>query len=282
VSRNYCSRDANAERARAETKLGALTSLADRLTDPQDRASYAALISYLDSLPPGDDLLRLAELLGLLSLLGQRLPDALAEFLAELRAQTRATADYHAQVDGRLARLPEEIAAGVDPDAIAKSMSESFRQQLVAVGLQDTAVLLRSAARDITALANHISASLKPVAQQFKDAAATLSNDLQKLDAGSRHLEDHNAKLMRNGRTSVWVWQGLLAVALLLFGGLCGIVLEEWKTVALVHEISSHIPSVRADSDAAKHTEANKETRWKRLNSLHPCRKSRCKKVRSL
>jgi hypothetical protein len=248
----------------AETKPDALTSLADRLTDPQDRATYAALISYFDSLPPGDDLLRLAELFGLLSLLGQRLSDVLGEFLAELRAQTRASADYHAEVDGRLARLPDAIAAGVDPDAIAKSMSESFRQQLATVGLHDTAGLLRAAARDISALAAHISASLKPVAQQYKDVALTLSNDLQKLEAASQQLQDHNAKLIHHGARGVWVWQGLLAVALLLFGGLCGIVLEERKTVALVHEISSHIPSVRAEFDAGKHTEANKEARWKK------------------
>ena len=53
-------------------------------------------------------------MLGLLSLVGQRVPDALGEFLAELRAQTKAAATYHSQVDARLAALPQEIAAGVD------------------------------------------------------------------------------------------------------------------------------------------------------------------------
>jgi hypothetical protein len=85
-----------------------LVSLVSRLTDPQDRETYAALISYFDSLPPGDELFRLVQLLGLLSLLGQRVPEALADFLAELRAQTKVSAEYHAQVDGRLARLPQE------------------------------------------------------------------------------------------------------------------------------------------------------------------------------
>ena len=44
----------------------ALASLAGRLTEPQDRETYAALVSYFDSL------FRLVQLLGLLSLLGQR------------------------------------------------------------------------------------------------------------------------------------------------------------------------------------------------------------------
>jgi hypothetical protein len=49
-----------------------LAALFGRLTDPTDRETYASLISFVDSLPPGDELSRLVELLGLLSLLGQR------------------------------------------------------------------------------------------------------------------------------------------------------------------------------------------------------------------
>ena len=52
-----------------------------------------ALISYFNSLPEGDELFRLVELLGLLSLVGHRLPDALAELLAELRAQAKAAGE---------------------------------------------------------------------------------------------------------------------------------------------------------------------------------------------
>jgi hypothetical protein len=52
--------------------------------------------------------------------------------LVELRAQSTAASEYHAQVDGRLASLPDEIAAGVDVEAMTKSMADGFRQQLAA------------------------------------------------------------------------------------------------------------------------------------------------------
>ena len=52
------------------------------------------------------ELFRLVELLGLLTLLGQHIPDALGETLGELRAQATAAKEYHAQVDERLASLP--------------------------------------------------------------------------------------------------------------------------------------------------------------------------------
>ena len=104
-----------------------LAALFGRLTDPKDRETYAALISFVDSLPEGDELFRLVELLGLLSLVGQRVPMRSASFFTELRAQTKATANCHGQMDARLAALPQEIAAGVDVARLAKAMSERFR-----------------------------------------------------------------------------------------------------------------------------------------------------------
>jgi hypothetical protein len=71
-------------------QLDGLAGLSAHLTDPGDRETYAALILYFHSLPPGDELLRLAELFGFLSLLGQRLPDALSGLLEALREQTKA------------------------------------------------------------------------------------------------------------------------------------------------------------------------------------------------
>ena len=69
----------------------ALSSFAARLTEPEDRETYAALISYFNSLPEHDEMFRLVELLGLLALVGQHIPDALAEMLVELRAQATAS-----------------------------------------------------------------------------------------------------------------------------------------------------------------------------------------------
>jgi hypothetical protein len=43
---------------------------------------------------------------------------------------------------GKGTALPQEIKDGVDPDEIADAMSEHFRQQIAASGLQETAALL--------------------------------------------------------------------------------------------------------------------------------------------
>lgn len=60
---------------RCSSPLGGLLA---RLTDPLDRETYADLVSYFDSLPPDDEMFRFARLLGLLTLIGQRIPEAAA------------------------------------------------------------------------------------------------------------------------------------------------------------------------------------------------------------
>jgi hypothetical protein len=220
------------------------------LTNPQDRERYAAIVLYLQALPPEDEFRHLAELLGLLSLMGQQLPDALAQFLAELRAQTKASTEYHAQVDGRLARLPEEIAAGVDVDAIAEGMSEAFRQQLANTGLENTAVLLRNSSSEITALAGQIATTLKPVSQEYKTISSAISAELTKLTAASANLQQHNAQLFVQERSNRWLWQGMLALVLFLVGGLCGILLEKGQTTDVLNNIGAQIERIQSPASS--------------------------------
>jgi hypothetical protein len=227
------------------TRPDALSSLAGRLTEPQDRETYAALISYVNSLPPGDELFKVVQLLGLLSLLGQRLPDALAEFLVELRAQTKSAGSYHHKLDERLARLPNEIAQGVDPSAIAKAMSESFRQQLAECGLQDAATLLNTSMKDIKGLSVQIREALKPVSQEYRGISATISTELGKLTAASRHLQEHNIELILKERANGWLWKGLLGLVLFLAGGICGILVENRQLEGLTGNIGSRIEVVQ-------------------------------------
>ena len=189
--------------------------------------------SYLNRLPPTAEFRKLAEWFGLLSLFGQRAPDAMAEFLAELRKQTKAADNYHPQVDEHLARLPEEITSGVDAEAIAKAMSESFRQQIAAIGLRESAALLNLSAKSFKALSGEIAATLSPVSQEYKGIASTISAELSQLAASARQVEAHNARLTAQQSASGRMGQSLLALVLFLAGGLCGILLEKRETANL-------------------------------------------------
>jgi len=223
----------------------ALSSLAARLTEPEDRETYAALISYFNSLPEHDEMFRLVELLGLLALVGQHIPDALAEMLVGLRAQATAANEYHAQVDGRLASLPDEIAAGVDIDAMAKGMAESFRQQLATTGLETTANLLRNASKEITALSGQISASLKPAAKEYEKTSATISRELARLTLASDELRRHNSQLMAQERSNSWWLYGFMMLSILLVGIVAGITMEKNGTTDALVNLGTQVERIQ-------------------------------------
>jgi hypothetical protein len=223
----------------------ALSSLAARLTEPEDRETYAALISYFNSLPEHDEMFRLVELLGLLALVGQHIPDALAEMLVELRAQATAASEYHAQVAARLASLPDEIAAGVNVEAMAEGMAESLRQQLAATGLETTANLLRNSSKDITALSGQISASLKPAAQEYKSVTATISSELARLTLASDELRRHNSQLMAQERSNSWWLLGVMMLSLFLAGIVAGITMEKSGTTDALVNLGTQVERIQ-------------------------------------
>jgi hypothetical protein len=231
--------------------LDSLQDLAGKLTDPQDRETYAALISYFRSLPAQDELFHLAQLLGFLSLLSQRLPHAVGEALTEFRAQAKTSREYQVAVEERLARLPQEIASGVDVDRMTQTMGESFRQQLTAVGLENTVTLLRSSVQNVSTLSCDISAAATLLAQDYKAVSATISTELAILSAASRQLREHNARLIVQERWNAWLWQVLLALLLFVAGGFCGAALER-RGVSDAHRVERSRTTERQAGGSAR------------------------------
>jgi hypothetical protein len=223
----------------------ALAGLAARLTDPGDRERYAAVLSYVQRLPPTDEFRQLVDLMGSLTLLSQHIPDAIAEFLEAFRQESKASGEYYARVDERLASLPQEIAAGVDPGAIAKAMSESFRQQIAASGLRDSIALLDASAKETKAAAGEIWAMLKPVTQDSKKVAAAISAELTKLIAASRQVQEHNARLVEQERQASWLWIGTAAMVVFLAEGACGLLFEKWQTADFLAHLDAQIQRVQ-------------------------------------
>jgi hypothetical protein len=202
----------------ALVKGGSLLSLGARLTESEDRTAYAGLVSYFCSLPEGDEVLKVAELLGFLTLVGQCIPDALATALIELREQAKASELYHCKVDERLAALPSEIAEGIDAREIAEAMSGALRQQLVTAGLHETALLLKAATKTIKTLSAEIATSLKPATQEYASMAASLTAETAKLISVSSQIGEANKAL----RLQKGFWQaGFFVLLIVMACALC-------------------------------------------------------------
>jgi hypothetical protein len=121
-----------------------------KLLEPGQREYFYQRMLYFRQLRREDELLRLVEAIGLLALLIREAPHAVArerEQLAQLLEASLATIHaageagqaYQQQLDSRLARLPTDLAEGISPDAIARAMTESLRQQFVQSGVPATA-----------------------------------------------------------------------------------------------------------------------------------------------
>jgi hypothetical protein len=116
-------------------------------------------------------------------------------------------------------------------------MSESFRQQLAASGLQDTASLLKAAVITLKSLSGEVSTELKPL-------AATFSDETKKLLASARQIAEENARLLLQQKKTKWVWACLLGIVLFLLGSLYGQVLEKRNTTDSFENISFHLQRI--------------------------------------
>jgi uncharacterized membrane protein len=142
--------------------------------------------------------------------------------------------------------LPAEIAAGVDVSKVARDMGELFRQQLTGMGFETSAVLLRSTAAEMVALAGHLSTSLKPIAQDFKSVAGSIADGVSTLSAHSRCLESHGSQSVESERPQSWRWHFVLILAVFLVGGFCGVVFERTQTSDVLDRLSTQTHCAQA------------------------------------
>lgn len=247
-----------------------LTRLAARLPDLQDHKSYAELVSYIRSLPPQDEFVKVAQLLGFLTLIGRDLPQALAEERTEWRAllakasvalqqEVATTGSYHEKLQERLSQLPEEIAAGVKPAAMAKTLGEAFRQQIAATGLHETKTVLDTATRDLkqttkdldaaitplTSKYNTLAAKIETQATKLKEEAAALERKADALTSTAHVLQQRNAALQTQVREWQWYYYPMMALVLLLVGFFVGLTWEQGQVANLVVGLQAQVEELQ-------------------------------------
>jgi hypothetical protein len=244
---------------RAPSEKDPLLSLAKRLPEAQDREWYAALVSYIHSLQPTDELVKIAQLFGFLTLMSRDLPDAIAKEQNELREmllkaqadfqkQVATNAGYHDELNKRLSQLPAEIAEGVKPDAIVKAMSESFRQQILKTGLQETQTLLSAATSDLEKTTQTFDAAVEPITTRYNNLASEVEKQADRLDAKGSQLsrtadtiQRKNAELVAEVRSLSWIWLVTVGVAILLVGVFGGITWEQHNVGDLVVNLQNQV-----------------------------------------
>ena len=162
-----------------------IDEIAELLPSKQRQLWYRDM-AHLRRLPADDELLRLARAMGFLALITRQAPVEIAserqklavtvkEAVSSIEVLRHDTATFHQEIDNRLSKLPNEIAEGVSPTAIATILAESLRQQFMQSGLPET------------------SKALALIAQQSRQA----TTEFAFVEADSRELSEYDQGILR-------------------------------------------------------------------------------------
>lgn len=229
-----------------------------RLVPGELQTAYYRVLAHTRTLSPDDEMLRILEAMGILALLTRQTP----KDIADERERIQEMLDLHLQfsdesqqkmleyvhfIEGRLAELPCEVEAGLDPQQIAKFLGESLRQHFVQSGvpetvasLQATATALGGVQTKLTRALTELSDSRGGVVAQVESAnrriAYTFEERIKVLDS---LLHEFKTDLLR-------IWIPLATGATLLIGLFAGMGIQGCQDTAPSTSRPSATPQVLA------------------------------------
>jgi|KBSMisStandDraft_5_1062788.scaffolds.fasta_scaffold50355_3 hypothetical protein len=214
------------------------------LLPSEQRQSWYRDMAHLRRLPPDDELLRLARAMGFLALVTRQAPVEIASEMQKLAATVKEavssiealrhdTATFHQEIENRLARLPNEIAEGVNPTSIAAILAESLRQQFVQSGLPETTKALALVAQQSRQAATEFGYSSRQIVENCRNTTKEFCDDFKGMQTMIRittkeATEAAQALRQRFLREYKWSVLTLCTVALML-GFSVGIVCQHWR-----------------------------------------------------
>lgn len=169
--------------------------LIDRIADAlpaEVRADYYRELRHCRSLPEHDEMLRILRAMQFLVLLIEGAPGRVAverqfieRLLTEIKDHLRETLDtsqeYHVQLEQRLSALPEEIARGISPEAIAATIKENLRQQFIRSTLPETAEALSATSQQMKKVCGEFSTTARTLGDAYRGAAQDASRAVSEM-----------------------------------------------------------------------------------------------------
>ena len=244
-------------------------------------------MAHLRRLPADDEMLRIARAMGFLALVTRQTPAQIAvereQFALILgdsvKAMQSARQDaiaLHRQLDERLTQLPEAIAEGISPAAIAAKLNESLRQQFVASGIPETAQALAVVSKQNRQIAGEFDQSSKQLTDSYRGAAGEARRALNDLRASIEYAtatakqaaHDLTHTFLREYKWSVLV----LCTAALAVGFALGTLYYRWinSTPAAPEPTPSTVMVPSQPPDAAPNATATHSTRKARRKPTSP------------
>jgi hypothetical protein len=241
-----------------------IEAIAKRL-EPGQREYFYQRMLYLRHLRADDELLRIVEAIGWLTLLIRDAPHALAierqhleELLATHVATIEATAQsaqtYYQHLEDRVTRLPADIADGIRPAAIAQAITESLRQEFVRSGLPATAEALAVLSKQLQQTTSDFQRASDQLTEAHHGAAMQAARAIERVYTSVWQAAEATQGTMRQFRQrfrlDYWWSVGTLVPAALLMGILLGFILHRW----MVTPAPAALPAVAPANEPAAST----------------------------
>jgi len=201
-----------------------------RLVPDELQAAYYRVLAHTRTLSPDDEMLRILEAMGILALLTRHTPKDIADErerlqeLLEAHQQHSELAQqnmlgYVHELESRLAELPGEIEAGLDPKQIAKMLGESLRQHFLRSGVQDAVSALQTTSAAMTGAQKELSAALRTLSDSHGGVVAQVERANNRIEYSLESRAKTMDALLHEWKSDLLrIWIPMVAGACLLIG----------------------------------------------------------------
>jgi len=204
-------------------------SLATLVPDELQTAYYRVL-AHTRTLSPDDEMLRILEALGILALLTRHTPKDIAEErerfqeLLDIHRQFSDEAQhkmlgYVHELEARIADLPSEIEAGLDPKQVSKMLGESLRQHFLRSGVQDTVSALQTTSVVMTGAQKELSTALRALSDSHGGVVAQVERANNRIEYSLESRAKTMDALLHEWKSDLLrIWIPMVAGACMLIG----------------------------------------------------------------
>jgi hypothetical protein len=228
-----------------------------RLVPDELQAAYYRVLAHTRTLSPDDEMLRILEAMGILALLTRHTPKDIAderERMQELleahqefsdQAQQKMLAYVH-DLESRLADLPGEIEAGLDPKQIAKMLGESLRQHFLRSGVQDTVSALQTTNAAMTGAEKDLSAALRTLSDSHGGVVAQVERANNRIEYSLESRAKTMDALLHEWKSDLLrIWIPMVAGVCMLIGLFGGMEIQGCRDApAVTPPTTAAVPTV--------------------------------------
>lgn len=226
------------------------------------RGDYYREMMHCRTLPENDEMLRVLRIMQFLTLLmvktparvvieREKLEKIFATSCQELDRLFKSSEAHREQLDERLIQLPEAIATGISPEAIAGRINESLHQKFLRSTIPETAQTLgiltddmREYTSEFKMAANALGNSYRGTVEQARKAIAEMEGAISKAGETAKRATEELLRTFHKEYRQALI---LFSISALFMGFMFGVTFERWRISRVSEPMKISTPATQND-----------------------------------